>query len=104
MELVIVISSIFVVVIVMVTVYLKSALHLHGQSPQPRILQAKLKCQVGSAFLDGLSSSGTAPCDLVLCLWFLQLPAPSCAVGTDNILKGRASATAAGKARSVMCP
>lgn len=42
--------------------------------------------------------------DLVLCLWFVQLPALSCAVGMDNILKGRASVTVAGKAQSATCP
>lgn len=97
-------SSIFVVVIVIVIVYLKMAPHLHDQSFQPLTLQTKLKCQVGSASIDRHNPSGTAPCDLVFCLWFLQLPAPSCAVETDNIPKGRASATAAGKAQSVMCP
>lgn len=51
MELVVaaVISNIFVVVIVMVTGFLKTALHLHHQCPQPKTLQTKLKWQVGSA-------------------------------------------------------
>lgn len=43
-----IISSIFVVVLVMVTVSLGSALPLHHQGPQARTLQAKLKFQVGS--------------------------------------------------------
>ena len=103
--LLVVISSIFVVVVI---VYLKMALHLRGPSPQPRALQAKPRCPAGSASLGGHSSSGAVPSpilrDLVLCLCSLQLPAPSCAAGMDSTLKGHASATAAGRARSAMYP
>lgn len=102
-----VISGIFVVVVavmaVVVIVCLKMALHLSGQSHQPRTLQAKLKRQ--QALPPYTDPALQALVSVTWCLSLvLQPPAQSYAAEMDSTLKGHASATVVGKVQSATYP